>query len=176
MTFEKKFNAIKAKFADANVVLPEAQFAIEITMTDDDCAGTFYIASRGNGLEVEPYDYRDNTASISATANIISRLLDGRTSYDNAVSTGKLTVIGNEDAVKEICGMCAKPVEVKKPAAKAEKSVETKKVEAKKPAAKAEKAIETKKVEAKKPAVKAEKAVETKKVEAKKPAAKAKKK
>ncbi len=108
MTFEKKFNAIKTKLEAADIVLPESHFAFEITLTDDDCAGTFYVASRGNGLEVEPYDYHDNTAALTATANTITRLLDGRTSYDVAVSTGKLAVTGCEDAVKAICGICAK--------------------------------------------------------------------
>ena len=108
MTFEKKFSSIKAKLEAADITLPESHFAFEITMTDDDCAGTFYVANRGNGREVEPYDYHDNTASLTATANTITRLLDGRTSYENAISTGKLTVVGNENAVKAICGICAK--------------------------------------------------------------------
>ncbi len=108
MTFEKKFSSIKAKIESADITLPEAHFAFEITLTDDDCGGTFYVASRGNGLEIEPYDYHDNTASLTATANTITRLLDGRTSYDVAVSTGKLVVTGFEDAVKAICGICAK--------------------------------------------------------------------
>ncbi len=108
MTFEKKFSSIKAKIESADITLPETHFAFEITMTDDDCGGTFYVASRGNGLEIEPYDYRDNTANISGTANTITRLLDGRTSFDAAVSDGRLSVIGNTDAVKAICGICAK--------------------------------------------------------------------
>ncbi len=108
MTFEKKFNSIKSKLEAADIALPETHFAFEITMNDDDCAGTFYVASRGNGLEIEPYDYHDNTAALIATANTITRLLDGRTSFENAISTGKLTVTGNEEAVKAICGVCAK--------------------------------------------------------------------
>ncbi len=108
MTFEKKFNSIKLKLEAADVTLPEANFAFEITMTDDDCAGTFYIASRGNGLEVEPYDYHDNTASLTATANTVTRLLDGRTSLESALSTGKLNATGDVDAIAAICGLCAK--------------------------------------------------------------------
>lgn len=108
MTFEKKFSQIKAKLEAADIELPDVPFAIQVNMTDDDCAGTFYIASRGNGLEVEPYDYHDYTADITATANTVVRVLDGRTSFDSAVNSGKLTVVGNENFVKSIAGICAK--------------------------------------------------------------------
>lgn len=105
MTFEKKFEQIKAKLVAANAQVSDEYFAIQFNMTDTDCAGTFYIVCRGGALEIEPYDYRDRTAEVTASANTIVRLLDGRTSFDSAVASGKMAIMGNIDHVKSLSGI-----------------------------------------------------------------------
>lgn len=124
MTFEQAFDKIKEKFAKADASKTE-DFAMQITLTDEDCGGTMYIAVKDGVLAVEPYDYHDNTSYLNITKSTLLAVLSGRASLDKAIASGDALMGGNAS------DMAAVKSTIKKPAAKAS---------AKKPAAKKSKA------------------------------------
>lgn len=151
MTFTEKFQSLKVAFDKANTKNFDADFAVQLTMTDEDCGGTFYIEYKNGNYSVEPYDYYDNTATVLAPADAIAKLSKGVVAKD-------LIIGGNEENIKALAASL-KPA--KKPAAKktTAKKAEPKKAEEKKEAPKAaEKTVAkttAKKEEKKAPAKKA---------------------
>ncbi len=129
MTFEQKFDSLKTAFDKADVKKFNSDFfAIQLTMTDEDCGGTFYIEYKDGNYSVEPYNYYDNTATVLAPASTIAKLSKGVVAKD-------LIVDGDVEVIKTLAS-ALKPVKkapAKKPAAK---KAETK--VAKAPAKKAE--------------------------------------
>lgn len=95
MTFEQAFTKVKAKFSDADLTKLNGDFAIQVNMTDEDCGGTFYIQSQAGKLNVEPYDYRDNTANVTVKKLDLYKILDSKISVEKAVESGKVTIDGN---------------------------------------------------------------------------------
>lgn len=143
MTFEQAFEKIKEKFVKADASKTE-DFAMQITLTDEDCGGTLYAAVKDGKLAVEPYDYRDNTSVLNITKSALLAILSGRISLNKAVDNGDAAVQGNAENMAAL----KSTIKAAKPAAKkaAAKKPAVKKTAAKKPAAK--------KAPAKKPAAK----------------------
>ena len=186
MTFEKRFEQFKKELAKVDTKDLPQDLALQVTMTDEDCGGSFYIANIGGNFAVEPYDYKDNTVNITASAKTLKDLLNGKLDGPDALFRGLVEVNGNLDHALAVTSLKpaapAKKTAAKKPAAK---KTAAKKPAAKKTATKAadEKKPAAKKTAAKKPAAKkaatkaadekkaAPKAAE-KKTAAKKPAAK----
>lgn len=191
MTFEKKFAEFKKELEKRETKDLPADLAMQVTMTDEDCGGTFYIANIGGNFAVEPYDYKDNTVNIAASAATLKDLLAGKLDGPDAMFRGLVEANGDLGHALAVLGMkkkaakkaakkpAAKKPAAKKPAAKktatkaaAEKKTATKKAAAPKKAAEkktAEKKTATKKAAAPKAA---EKKTAEKKTAAKKPAAK----
>ncbi len=144
MTFEKAFESIKKKFdgADAAGV---ADFALQITMSDEDCGGTFYVAVKDGALAVEPYDYKDNDAVLDISKSNLLALIAGRKGLDKVVDEGA-SIKGSTEVINSMKSVL-KTVK-KTDSVKAAADAEPAKKPAKKAAAKAE--------PAKKAAVKAE--------------------
>lgn len=178
MTYMEKFEYLKKTFGkNPDLSKLTENFAAQITMTDDDCHGIFYVAYFDGVLAVEPYDYRDNTVAINVNSVLLEDILKGKADAVAAYNEGKLQAYGNLGHAMMMINALKKEPAKRKPAAKkaaekAEKAVKEVKEEvkakaapkAKKAAAKAEKAVEAVKEEtaskAKKAAAKAEKAVE----------------
>ena len=168
MTFENALKKIKTEFnkADATKL---ADMAVQVTMTDEDCGGTFYFKSTNGVLEVEGYDYRDNDAVIDIARKALMDILAGKTTLDVAIEKGMATAKGDFaklDTLKAAIAPYKAPAKKTTPAKKAEpkKAEPAKKAEAKIKVKKTEpaKMVEVKKAE---PAKKAEtKKVETKKI------------
>ena len=127
MTFEKKFAEFKKELEKRNASELPTDLAMQVTMTDEDCGGIFYIANIGGNFAVEPYDYVDNTVNIAATAATLKDLLAGKLDGPDAMFRGLVEVNGNIEHALAVLGM-KKKAAAKKPAAK--------KTAAKKPAAK----------------------------------------
>ena len=155
MTFEKKFASLKTKFDKADLKKLPDDFAIQLTMTDEDCGGIFYIANKNGAFSVEPYDYKDNSAAVTGTAAAIAKL--GTGTVDSSLS-----INGDAAVVEALAGAYKKPAAkkaaAKKPAAKKApcKTNPAAAKTAEKPAAKtaAKPAEAAKTVEAAKPAAK----------------------
>ena len=182
MTFEKKFAEFKKELEKRNASELPTDLAMQVTMTDEDCGGTFYIANIDGNFAVEPYDYVDNTVNIAAAAATLKDLLAGKLDGPDAMFRGLIEVNGNTAHALAVLGMkkkaaakkpAAKKTAAKKPAAKktATKKAAAPKKAAEKKAAAPKKAAEKKAAAPKKAAEK--KAAAPKKVAEKKAAPKA---
>lgn len=117
MTFEEKFGKLSEKLRTADTSKLTESFAIQVNMTDEDCGGTFYIANIDDNFSVEPYDYRDRTAMLTAAADDIAKVFAGRLNLDNAIASGRFAVEGNTEHIRIAVSAFPKPVR-KTPAAK----------------------------------------------------------
>lgn len=149
MTFEKKFDSLKKEFSKYDTSAVPADMAIQITISDEDCGGTFYVSTINGIFAVEPYDYKDNTVAIRATADTLEKLINSSLSAEEAIENGTVTAFGAFEHVTGLFGSLKKKA-VKKSTKKATKKT-TKKTVAKKTAAKK---TATKKVASKKTATK----------------------
>ena len=172
MTFEKKFAEFKKELEKRNASELPTDLAMQVTMTDEDCGGTFYIANIDGNFAVEPYDYVDNTVNIAAAAATLKDLLAGKLDGPDAMFRSLIEVNGNTAHALAVLGM-KKKAAAKKPAAKktATKKAAAPKKAAEKKAAAPKKAAEKKAAAPKKAAEK--KAAAPKKAAEKKAAPKA---
>ena len=136
MTFEAAFKKIKEKFENVDAK-KLSDMAIQITISDEDCGGTFYAEVRNGQLNVEPYDYKDNDAIVDITKKALYSILDGKLSFEAAVEKGEATLMGNIEkvaAIKDAISVPEKKPAVKKAPAKKEnaKKEDTKKETTKK--------------------------------------------
>ncbi len=115
MTFETAFKRIKTKFENVDTTLLE-DMAIQFTISDEDCGGTFYAEVKSNALNVEPYDYKDNDIIIDIARKTLSDILDSKTSFDKAIEKGEATVAGNLEKFEQFKGSIKKSVVKEKPA------------------------------------------------------------
>ncbi len=132
MDYQKKFETVAKRFLNADAVAPSELVAVQITLTDEDCGGVFYVACRGGVCEVAPYDYVDNTAALTIKARDLTMLLNGKLDVEKAAESGRIAYTGNVEHIKLLSVLGAEP---EKPA-KAEKKPAAKKAASKKTAAK----------------------------------------
>lgn len=125
MTFEERFSELKKIISKKRPKLGPV-FAIQVNMTDSDCHGTFYIAYTDGTLRVEPYDYYDHTAMITADSKVLGELLEGTLTPGKAYEEGKIIIDGSLESAKELTKLCKKPVVKKAAPKKAEKKPEVK--------------------------------------------------
>lgn len=114
MTFEEKFGQISKKLIKADTAKFAENFAIQITMNDEDCGGTFFAAYLDGAYRVEPYNYFDNTASVNVLSETLEKLIDKKLEVAEALGQGILFVDGNLNHVAQLFD----GFEKKKPAAK----------------------------------------------------------
>lgn len=160
MNYIEAFEVIKDLFKDANVKVFSNDCAIQVNMTDDDCGGAFYIEFKDGKLNVEPYDYVDRNALLTAPFKNLKEIVSGRCLITTAVAKEKAFVDGDIDVVATIMKAAKKPAKKavpKKTVAKKEVKTEVvtpaKVAEPKKEVKPVEKKVETKK-EVKAPAKK----------------------
>lgn len=129
MTYAEAFSKIKKKLAKANTKGFDGDFAVQVTIKDEDAAGTFYCAFIGGEFSVEPYDYRDNSAAVDVTVADFIKLVEGKTTAQKLLDSGKLDIFGNIGAL-EMLGGTVKTAPRKKAVKKETTKKETTKKEA----------------------------------------------
>ena len=179
MTYMEKFEYLKKTYGKKpDMSKLTEDFAAQITMTDDDCHGIFYVAYLNGTLAVEPYDYHDNTVAITVNSVLLEDILKGKADAVQAYKDGALQAEGNLGHALMMIGALKKEPAKRKPAAKktapkaeklAEKAEEAVKEVKAKAAPKAEKLAEKtdKAVKEAKAEVKAKAAPKAKKAAAK---------
>ena len=107
MTFAEKYNELKQKYAAAaDFSAVGHNLAAEITLTDEDAGGTFYVAWLDGKLSIEPYRYYDNTVSIRIGSDLLEALLQGKKNPVNEFLLGNLEAEGESaDALALIDAM-----------------------------------------------------------------------
>lgn len=154
MTFENALKKIKTKFEEVNAE-KLADMAVQVTLTDEDCGGTFYFKAENGSLQVEGYDYRDNDAVIDIERKTLMDILAGKSTLDDAIEKGRATAKGDFarlDTLKDAIAKYKAPAKkkaVKEPAVKENVAALTKKCKVKTATVSAEK--NEVKTEAKKP-------------------------
>ena len=133
MTFIEKYEKLSKKLFKADISKYTENFAIQITMDDEDCGGTFFVAYMDGAFRVEPYDYVDNTVNINILASTLGKLIDKKVTVDEAFEADAIVAKGNADHVVMLFEGFEKK-ERKAPAKKV--APKTEKKEEKKPAAK----------------------------------------
>lgn len=118
MNFEERYSKVSKKLIKADTSKYSEDFAIQITMDDEDCGGTFFAAYIDGAYRVEPYDYVDNTANINLTADVLNKLIDKKITVEGAVYDGVMNVNGNLNHVIMLFNAFEEKPVPKKPAAK----------------------------------------------------------
>lgn len=96
MTFAEKYEYLKetyASYADFSKVRED--LAAQITLTDADCGGTFYVTVKNGKHEIAPYNYYNHTVSIRLESDLLESLLQGKKNPVNEF------LLGNVDAEGE---------------------------------------------------------------------------
>lgn len=96
MTFEENFARFKEIFMQADVSKLDEEMAIQFNLTGEG-EGVFYAAYKGGVLSVEPYDYHDRDAALTADSEVMFRIAEGKQDPVQAFFTGKLKVDGSVD-------------------------------------------------------------------------------
>lgn len=114
MTFTEKFNELKAKYGTVDENKLTESFAIQVNMTEDESAGTFYVAYVNGIFAVEPYDYHDHTAMITVSVSDLEDILSCKANAVKLFLTGKLKVEGNVDHALKLVELMAKEEKTEK--------------------------------------------------------------
>ena len=116
MTFIEAYEKIKAAMEKSNPAEIEGHLAIQVNLNDEDSNGIMYIEVKEGQLYVEPYDYVDNDAVLTASYKDVVRVMGGRLGYDKAVENGVFAVEGNAEKAAELKKLVVKAT--RKPCAK----------------------------------------------------------
>lgn len=127
MTFQEMFDAAKAGFANADVSGLNGHVAIQIEVTEDGC-GIFYAEVADGVLNVQPYDYRDNTAAVTLPHSTLFALLRRETTLPDAVAQEKAFVQGCMESAAKLFAAVPVPKKAEAPKKEAAPTVEKKPV------------------------------------------------
>lgn len=144
MTYEEIVAKVKKEFGSADVSKYEGHLALQINITGEG-SGAFYAEINDGQLFIEPFDYKNNDAMLTASGEDIVSILSGKLDAVEAFEAGKLTVDGDiskalsiqpviEANRKPAKAASAKKKTVSKTASKAEVKEEPVKAAAKAPA------------------------------------------
>ena len=114
MTFFEMFDAAKAGLANANVSGLNGHVAIQIEVTEDGC-GIFYAEITDGVLNVQPYDYRDNTAAVTLPHSTLFALLRRETTLPEAVAQEKAFVQGCMESAAKLFAAVPAPKKAEAP-------------------------------------------------------------
>lgn len=157
MTYHELVKKVQTALAKADASKVEEHIAVQVNVTGE-AEGAFYMAISGGVLYVEPYDYKDRDALLTADGADVLAVAEGKISLEAAIAEGKVGHEGNYEKTLALgATIPAKKAAVKKAAPK--KTEE--KAEEKAPAAKETKPA-AKKAAAKKAAPAAEAKAEVK--------------
>ena len=170
MTYEKIFEDVKKALAKADAKKFGGEFAFQFNIVGEG-EGAFYVAYKNGAVDIQPYDYKGNTASVNMKGEDLVALAKGTLSLGKAIDEKLIEIIGDGTELNNLF-TAKKQTVTKEKAAKEEKpaakKAEPKKAEPKKPAK-----VEAPKAEAKAAAPKAEVKAEAPKAEVKAAAPKA---
>lgn len=102
-SFMDNFSEIKQYVICINTkyIIDKADFAFQFEILGDG-NGIFYIEYKNHTLNIEPYDYYDNSARIQASADVIIGLILGKITINDAIRFGDINIISNvNDGVKK---------------------------------------------------------------------------
>lgn len=99
MTYEQIVEKVRDKFDGCDTSSIEGTQAIQINLAGKNAEGVFYIEVKDGKVNVEPYDYHDNWATVTVAPTNLMKLLDGKMNPVTAYTTGKVSVTGDVQTV-----------------------------------------------------------------------------
>lgn len=127
MTFQEMFDAAKAGFANADVSGLNGHVAIQIEVTGDG-KGIFYAEITDGVLNVQPFNYYDNTAAVTLPHSTLFALLRRETTLPEAVAQEKAFVQGCMESAAKLFAAVPAPKKAEAPKKEAAPAVEKKPV------------------------------------------------
>lgn len=94
MTYEEIVDKVKKEFGSADVSKYDGHLALQINITGEG-SGAFYAEINEGQLFIEPFDYKDNDAVLTASGEDIVSILSGKLGAIEAFEAGKITVDGD---------------------------------------------------------------------------------
>ena len=95
MNFFEAFENIKKSITKFDSAKFNNDFAIQVTMTNKDCGGIFYIEYKDGQLNIEPYNYYDNNVDITSGYADLLKVLAGKL----ALTSVKLNITGDAEVL-----------------------------------------------------------------------------
>ena len=102
MTYEQVVAKVRAKYADVKATKIKETQAIQINLAGKNTEGIFYIEVKDGKVNVEPYDYHDNWATVTIAPTNLLKILDGKLNAADAFKAGKVEITGDADTVLRI--------------------------------------------------------------------------
>ena len=98
MTYEAIVQELKNIYKDASFDQKDTHAAIEINLSGEG-GGALYLEIINGNVNIEPYEYYNNHASIISSAEVFLSIASGTKDVQTALSNGELTVHGDLESV-----------------------------------------------------------------------------
>ncbi len=105
MTYEQVVAKVKAKFQDVDASAVDGVVALQINLEGKNVNGIFYIEVKDHNVNVEPYEYYDRHAIVTANPTNLVKLVEGKLDPVEAYNKGKVTVDGDVNAVLTVINL-----------------------------------------------------------------------
>jgi len=96
MTYSEYFASVKQTFAGADVSDITEHLAYQFNITGD-AEGIFYVEVKDGKLYIEPYEYHDRDAIFIGTADLFTKIMNGKKDPVQEFLLHRLKVEGNLD-------------------------------------------------------------------------------
>lgn len=106
MTYDELVTKVKTAYEDADASAIKEHVAFQFNVTGE-AAGAFYLEIADGKVKVEPYEYFDRDILVTASADTILQLAEGKLDPVKAYFMGKLKAqgdLGKAGFLKELSG------------------------------------------------------------------------
>ena len=98
MTYEKIVENVKKALSKVDATGVNGHLAVQVDIYGEG-EGAFYIEVKDGKVNVEPYDYHDNWATVTVAPTNLFKILDGKMDAVAAYTSGKVEISGDVDTV-----------------------------------------------------------------------------
>ncbi|MDO4490323.1 MAG: SCP2 sterol-binding domain-containing protein [Lachnospiraceae bacterium] len=97
MTYEQIVAKVQTYYADADASMVAGHYAVQVNVIGEG-AGAFYMEITEGKVNVQPYDYVDRNAAVTAAAEVLMEITERKVSYTKAVAESMIQIEGDEQA------------------------------------------------------------------------------
>ena len=84
MSYYETFELLRKALRKVNFENGDRHLAIQVTITDEEASGVFYIEDLGDRVLAEPYNYYDNDADITSESSTLLKLVEKKLDFEKA--------------------------------------------------------------------------------------------
>jgi hypothetical protein len=100
MSYYETFEILRKALRKVNFENGDRHLAIQVTITDEEASGVFYIEDLGDRVLAEPYNYYDNDADITSESSTLLKLFEKKLDFEKALEDGIIIVNGDINALE----------------------------------------------------------------------------